>query len=1406
MAKVLRHEELRTSIIIDGNQAQSELSKLEKSTRELNAANKDLRLEKQKLEKLGKKESAEYKAVTAAIRQNNATIRANKTRMTELRQQVSITGMTMTQLRQEATRLRASLSNVTPGSADYIRYENDLKKVNARLKELRVGAQATSFSLGKMADGFNRYFALVATIIASLTGVVVSIQKIIDYNGKLSDSQADVMKTTGLAKTEVDELTKSFGLMKTRTARIELLQLAEEAGRLGIEGTENVKAFVRVANQLKVALGDDLNETQIRDVGKLVETYKIAETTGRDLEGSLLSLGSAINEVSASGSNQAGFLVDFLKRTTGISAQVKLSAADNIGYAATFDELGQNVEVTATTMNKLWADMAKNTGTYAKITNMSVNEFKDLLEKDANKAMITFLKALKNNNAGFQQMIQLLDDVEAGGTRGDAALSALVSGVEKLEEKQRIANQSMSEATSLTDEYNIKNNNLAASLDKIKKTVTGWFSSEGFVEWLEKSVNWFAKFIGATEDTDGKVTKFRNGLVTTAKVFAVLLAALVTNVAWQKLVWVWTNRNTQATLLYNVAAKGRAVAENLGKIATLAYIAVTSLLTGNIKTATIAMRGLTVAMGATPWGAILAIVAAVTTAIVLFSEETDAATLAQRNLTKVQNEATASIEKEEDQLNRLLEVARDETNGKKAREEAIRKINDISPEYLGNINLENINTQEATKAIYKYLDALKKKIQLQSIERALDKTYDDQREIRNKENKDYAKWYQKAAIWIADPFNYGDNINNNDIVDTRDRRNKDLERVLAERKLLEEEWKKTIGMESSNNPVGPFPDDYEPNNNSVRPPFSLPDENTNTTNNNNNKDKPKGSGKKPKKDPEKQAHEKRLREIERFYNERLRLEREYQDGNIALMEEGYDKELQAENLNFERRKEDLKLRLINEEEIIKAEQQAKNENLTEEQRKSYAVLANQWRQANSTIYQKIEQETALHLLRKATLVEKFSKTEVDELKEAYENEKVIREQQQNEELIQAGSNKKERAALEEKHRQENYEAELKYLQDLLDLYNDMIAGEEIDGIDFSLLTPEQRKQLEEDVERVKLAISGLRAAKAGEGEEQSMLSNGESSLNLSETDILGFSPDQWETFFTNIEQGTIGIETMTMAVQALGNMWAQYSAMVEANEARLLQKYEQNSQKKQNRLERQFNSGLISQEQYNRASQLLENDLARKKAELEYKQAKRKRNMDIANVIVNTSLAIMKAVADLGPIAGAIAAVLMGTMGAVQLATIKSQPLPAPGFEDGLYPQELVMREQDGQMFNSVFGGKTRSGLVTRPTHFLTGENGPEMIIDSKAYKQLSPDVKNSLIRELRVIKGFEDGLYPTQPESNNIDLSLFVAALERNSAILEKLEQNGILAVLSSDFKTAKKIKDLVKDYENFRNSKQVS
>src|SRR5699024_6403366 len=146
--------------------------------------------------------------------------------------QIGVNGLSMAQLQSRARTLQLQLRHLIPGSAEYKRYEAELKVINTRLKELRGSAIATESSLSKLAGGFNKYAAIGTAFLASLTEVIITMQKVIDYNGKMSDSLADVRKTTGLTVDEVDELNKSFGAFNTRTSRVELLKLAEDAGRL----------------------------------------------------------------------------------------------------------------------------------------------------------------------------------------------------------------------------------------------------------------------------------------------------------------------------------------------------------------------------------------------------------------------------------------------------------------------------------------------------------------------------------------------------------------------------------------------------------------------------------------------------------------------------------------------------------------------------------------------------------------------------------------------------------------------------------------------------------------------------------------------------------------------------------------------------------------------------------------------------------------------------------------------------------------------------------------------------------------------------------------------------------------------------------------------------------------------
>jgi TP901 family phage tail tape measure protein len=89
-----------------------------------------------------------------------------------------------------------------------------------------------------------------------------------------------------------------------------------------------------------------------------------------------------------------------------------------------------------------------------------------------------------------------------------------------------------------------------------------------------------------------------------------------------------------------------------------------------------------------------------------------------------------------------------------------------------------------------------------------------------------------------------------------------------------------------------------------------------------------------------------------------------------------------------------------------------------------------------------------------------------------------------------------------------------------------------------------------------------------------------------------------------------------------------------------------------------INATAMSEEEKQVKIQALEEQAAAKKKELMRKQAKQEKAAGIFSIIISTAQAIMKAVSQLGPIAGAIAGVLMGALGAAQIAVVASKPLP----------------------------------------------------------------------------------------------------------------------------------------------------
>lgn len=158
----------------------------------------------------------------------------------------------------------------------------------------------------------------------------------------------------------------------------------------------------------------------------------------------------------------------------------------------------------------------------------------------------------------------------------------------------------------------------------------------------------------------------------------------------------------------------------------------------------------------------------------------------------------------------------------------------------------------------------------------------------------------------------------------------------------------------------------------------------------------------------------------------------------------------------------------------------------------------------------------------------------------------------------------------------------------------------------------------------------------------------------------------------------------------------------------------------------------------------LEEEKEAKQLEIQKKYADVNFAVKVSQIIADTAVSIMQAYAQLGPIAGSVAAVLMGVVGAAQVATasaernkIKSlRPGSASssgtsagsarvltGREKGGYVS--VRRRQDGRLYRNVNFDPDRRGYVDRPT-VIVGEGA-----QSKEFVASNAAVNNPTVAPL---------------------------------------------------------------------------
>lgn len=668
-------EEYSTVIRLNTEQAKKEIANLQKEI--------DVLREKQK----GYTEdSVKYKSVQKEIDKLVAKMQTQESVTNKVNRALeNMSSAKPKELRDTIKQINALLNSgaVERGGENWKALTEALKRANTELANIKNESKTAQPAMGKFFKFLNDSWGGILILVQSISGVTTTIRKSVEDYAKMEEAMADTRKYTGLTDEAIRDLNEDLKKMDTRTSREELNGLAGVAGRLGINSKASILEFVDAANQIKVALGDDLGEGAIDKVGKLAMAFGEDEKMG--LRGAMLATGSAVNELAQNSSAQAGYLVDYTARVAGFGKQLGLTQAQIMGYGAVMDENLLRDEMAATAFGNMLTKMQTDTEKFARIAGMELKEFTDLLNNDANAAILALADNLKK--ADPQTMMKMLDDMGLDGNRAVGVLSTLADKIDDVRQRQQLATKAYQEATSVGKEYETMNNTVEAGIEKAKK------------QFNELAVDLGEKLLPVVKYT-----------ITSG---SLLVKAL--------------------SLIAGV------VSRNFGLISRLAV-----LIGGYTAAVTIATKATKIwatVTKATPWGIVIAGLTVVIGLIDHFKTSAEEARKKAEELNETEAKAVTQYSEEARKIRLLDKIMRDETVSIDQRRKALEQLKTIIPDYNGMLDEEGRLTRDNKKAIDDYLISLQKQIRLKAYKDKLEELYKRQGEQEDAQREASDKYW-----------------------------------------------------------------------------------------------------------------------------------------------------------------------------------------------------------------------------------------------------------------------------------------------------------------------------------------------------------------------------------------------------------------------------------------------------------------------------------------------------------------------------------------------------------------------------------------------------------------------------------------------------------------------------------------
>ena len=569
----------------------------------------------------------------------------------------------------ELQKMMNNVSNDTPKRAAVIK--NSIQKVQAQITKLTGETGKFGKTHSSVWQTAVRNITAYVGVFGAFNMIIGKLKQLTSLNLAFSDSLANVRKVSNLPIEDINRLAVNLSKIDTRTPLATLVgDLAYAGAKLGFGekgGIEALESYVKAANKVNVALGEELGAEAMPILSKITENMGLIDKMG--VEQAILKTGSAMFKLSNTSTAAAGPIVEFSKRLLSVGKTAGLTTEQILAFGSAMDSTMQSPEVAATAIGKLMVAIQRNHNLIENTLGMAKGSISELYQKGEMVQVLLNIFEKMREKGGINQLGPIFKLLGSDGQRLVTVLVTMSAQLPLLKAHLETAKRAFEEGTAITKEYNIQQQTAAGIMERANNMWTKAFVNPEGVDTVKDMAKAWYDLSKELTTSEGFMVSARlaiSALVTAFKALLTLSPALIIAAA---------TRGFMALIFSVTAAKGAVdgLTLSFSKLSKASKANVIALGLG------LALEGLILLM-------------------TKLKGKTDEMTRSTNILTAAEKEASETSARQRGELKRLYDTTQDLTKSTKERTDAVMQMQMKYPAYFGNLTTEEILAGKAADA------------------------------------------------------------------------------------------------------------------------------------------------------------------------------------------------------------------------------------------------------------------------------------------------------------------------------------------------------------------------------------------------------------------------------------------------------------------------------------------------------------------------------------------------------------------------------------------------------------------------------------------------------------------------------------------------------------------------------------